>query len=163
MEHFRSRFLRDFPPVRLTAPAIYAGSSTRAELDSEVQELCRLLDGKTWLELKPNDVRALVEYLTLMSEEAFIAYLPAFLEVGTVDLACGDEGVISIVLLTLSPRPANGGRSQCFPGYRNSLRGNQAKLILEWLLEISGFSVTDILRDDIDRAIRSFQAQSSKE
>ena len=159
MQHFRSRLLDCFPAIRVPPRAIYGGSAERAAGDSEVQELCSSLAGKTWQELDGELTRSIVEYLSLMSDEAFVAYLPAFLLAGAEYFEAGDEWVASNTVASLCPPRDEEGMHPFLLRRLRSFSEMQSHLIAEWLIIISRIDSNEYLVDDIKRALHSYWAQ----
>jgi hypothetical protein len=158
-QHFRSRLLDSFPAIRVPPRAIYGGSSERAAGDSEVQELCSSLAGKTWQELDGNLIRSIVEYLSLMSDEAFVAYLPAFLLAGAEHLEAGDQWVASNTVASLCPLRSEEGMHPFLLRRLRSFNEIQSHVIAEWLIIISRIDLNEYLVDDIKRALHAYWDQ----
>jgi hypothetical protein len=159
MEQFHRRLLDCFPPKALPPERVYGGSPERAAVDDEVQELCSLAGGKSWLELGIKECRTLAEYLSLMSDEAFVAYLPAFLEGAILDLDAGYEGIMSLVVSILCPQRVNGRTDEFVASRVKLFNEQQSRLIAEWLDQLKKLRISDFLAEDVNCALRSYWGQ----
>jgi hypothetical protein len=156
MEQFHAQMVVCFPPRRIPESRIYGGSAERAAVDPEVQELCNLTGGKTWSEIEVEHLSKLSEYLTLMSNEAFTAFLPAFLEICIEELDAAEEGTTSIVVSAICPLTGEGYMDEFTLERLKLFDERQARVIAGWLQCSAKFSISDALADDIKRTLESY-------
>jgi hypothetical protein len=100
MEHVRGLIRRAFPDV------VYSGSITpvdgkTGEDYDEYEALHDALRGKTWSEIQSSFIQGNAYGLVLLTDEAFVAYLPAWLTEGVADRQVSDA-----LVSTFYPDPA---------------------------------------------------------
>jgi hypothetical protein len=158
IQKFKARLNSEFPPIRLPYSAIYDCSPERAQGDDEVQELCAFLAEKTWQEIDTELAQSMVQYIPLMSDAAFLAYLPAFLLSGIERLGQGDEFIAGTVVFGLNPRTSDGETIHYMLARLKSFNESQSRLIAEWLTKVAEGPITKFLANDIEHALRAYSA-----
>lgn len=155
-EELKLRLIADFPAIRIPYAAIYGGSPERAQVDDEVQELCSFLADRTWQEIDAKVVGKVVEYLPLMSDEAFVAYLPTFLLRGIETLEEG-EWIAKTTAFNLNPS-ADGKMIPYMLARLKRFNANQSRLVAEWLNMIAQRPVSKLLANYVERALGAYWA-----
>jgi len=95
----------------------------------------------------------------MMSDEAFVAYLPAFLLAGAEYLEAGDEWVANNTVASLCPLRDEQSMHPFLLRRLRSFNEMQSNMIAEWLMIISRIDLNECLVHVIKRALHTYWAE----